>query len=142
MAALKLLKSHFQIAAPVLVCAHTNVVVDMIVDKCAEEGIRPLRFGREQRIREDLKEWSLEEQIKIHALQPTLRHWSNEEDRLLSNQKEIRDRLSGKHVVFNDLGTEGASMSAQERSELETELGMSPVLRPRSICANATLMLC
>lgn len=122
-AALKLLKVHFQIAAPVLVCAHTNNVVDMIVSKCAEEGLRPLRFGREYRIREDLREYGCEEQIKTHPLQSSLRHWSDEEDRLRDRRKEVTDALAGKKAVFADLGTEGAQMSQEEEQDLKDELG-------------------
>jgi hypothetical protein len=122
-AALKLLKVHFQIAAPILVCAHTNVVVDMIVNKCAEEGLRPLRFGREHRVRSDLKEFSCEEQIKTHPLQKTLKHWSDEEDRLRDRKKEIVDILEGKAVVFADIGSEEAKMSSEEMEALRTEAG-------------------
>lgn len=122
-AALKILKVHFEIAAPILVCAHTNVVVDMIVDKCAQEGLRPLRFGRDYRIREDLREYGCEEQIKTHPLQATLAGYSDEEDRLRDRKKEITDLLHGKETVFADLGNEEASLSAEERNELRAALG-------------------
>lgn len=122
-AALKLLKVHFQIAAPILVCAHTNNVVDMIVSKCAEEGLRPLRFGREHRIREDLREYGCEEQIRTHPLQSSLKHWSDEEDSLRDRKKEVLDSLSGKKTVFAELDSDSAKMSMEERQNLKDELG-------------------
>ncbi|KAK9900225.1 P-loop containing nucleoside triphosphate hydrolase protein [Cystobasidium minutum MCA 4210] len=121
-AALKVLKVHFEIAAPILVCAHTNVVVDMIVDKCAQEGLRPLRFGRDYRIREDLREYGCEEQIKTHPLQGTLIHWSDEEDRLRDRKKEVSDLLEGKRTVFADLGNAESALSAEEEEDLKAEL--------------------
>jgi len=95
----------------------------MIVKKCAEEGLRPLRFGREHRIREDLREYGCEEQIRNHPLQSSLKHWSDEEDRLRDRKKEVSDLLEGKKAVFADLGTESAGMSLEEQQELKDELG-------------------
>lgn len=97
----------------------------MIVDKCAQEGLRPLRFGRDYRIREDLREYGCEEQIKTHPLQGTLLHWSDEEDRLRDRKKEVSDLLEGKQTVFADLGNEESALSAEEESDLKAELGKS-----------------
>lgn len=95
----------------------------MIVSKCAEEGLRPLRFGREYRIREDLREYGCEEQIKTHPLQSSLKHWSDEEDRLREKKKEVTDLLNGKKVIFADLGTEGAKLTPGQEFDLREELG-------------------
>lgn len=97
----------------------------MIVSKCAEEGLRPLRFGREHRIREDLRQYGCEEQIRTHPLQASLKHWSDEEDRLRDRKKEISDLLDGKKAVFADLGTESTGMSIEEQDELRAEHGES-----------------
>lgn len=95
----------------------------MIVDKCAQEGLRPLRFGRDYRIREDLREYGCEEQIKTHPLQATLAGYSDQEDRLRVRKKEVADLLDGKETVFADIGSAEASLSAEEEEELRAELG-------------------
>lgn len=88
MAALRLLKEHFSIPFPILVCAQTNVAVDIIGLKCLQAGLNPLRFGILSKINPHLRQHSFDERLKAHNLQERLRYWAGEEER---TQAEIND---------------------------------------------------
>ncbi|RXK38247.1 hypothetical protein M231_04419 [Tremella mesenterica] len=65
---IKLLKSHWQVPFPILVCAHTNVAVDNLLDGLQNHGLKAIRVGTEERIREDLQKFALSEMEKEHPL--------------------------------------------------------------------------
>lgn len=78
-AALKLLKHHFAIAPPILVCAHTNVAVDLLTAKCAEAGLKPLRFGSQERVSADVLPHSFHHRFANHKWQSRLQITTDKE---------------------------------------------------------------
>jgi hypothetical protein len=58
--ALQLLKSHFGVRDPLLVCAYTNVALDNLVERIRDAELKPLRIGIDAKIPDELKEWSFE----------------------------------------------------------------------------------
>jgi hypothetical protein len=67
---IKLLKRHFRIPHPILVCAHTNVAVDNLLAPLREQGVKAIRCGSRDRVREDLKQWTMETMVEGHPLFP------------------------------------------------------------------------
>lgn len=64
--AIRLLRKHFGFKQPILICAYTNATVDNLVEGLVAKGLKPLRVGSEERVREDLKEWTLQAQYETH----------------------------------------------------------------------------
>lgn len=65
---IKLLKSHWKIPHPILVCAHTNVAVDNLLAGLRQHGIRALRSGSYDSVREDLQEYTFDHMVEKHPL--------------------------------------------------------------------------
>ena len=91
---------------PILVCAHTNVAVDLIGVKCIQGGLNPLRFGIPARIRPDLKQHSFDERIKGHRWQQRLRFWDEKEEKLQAEISDTRPQMtaakSGESIYNKD----------------------------------------
>ncbi|WVQ79928.1 hypothetical protein IAT38_002029 [Cryptococcus sp. DSM 104549] len=113
---IKLLKHHFQIPHPILVCAHTNVAVDNLVSGLTRHGVKALRIGQPLRVREDLREWTLEQRAKQHPLYWKVEYFARERGKILELKGEgltaedrekldiFRKRMSvSRHFMERDL---------------------------------------
>jgi hypothetical protein len=69
---IKLLKQHFKVPFPIMVCAHTNVAVDNLLAPLRKEGIKALRSGSSDRVRDDLREFTLDQVEQEHPLFPKI----------------------------------------------------------------------
>jgi hypothetical protein len=67
---IKLLKQHFKVPFPIMVCAHTNVAVDNLLAPLRKEGINAIRSGSSAKVREDLKQYTVEDLEQEHPLYP------------------------------------------------------------------------
>lgn len=61
-----LLKVHFQVACPILVCAPTNAAVDSLVSTLARKKLKVLRMGRPVRVRDDCVSYSYDSVQEQH----------------------------------------------------------------------------
>lgn len=68
MAAIELLKAHFQVPHPILVTSHTNVAVDNLTAACLDAGLSVVRAGSSARTREGLDGITLESLMEKHPL--------------------------------------------------------------------------
>jgi hypothetical protein len=68
--AIRLLKGHFEVPHPIVICTYTNVAVDHLVEGLAQAGLKPLRFGSVQRVSSALLEHTFEHKIQAHPLSP------------------------------------------------------------------------
>lgn len=82
-----LLKRHFCISQPILVCAHTNVAVDLIISKAVEAGLKPLRFGHVDRVDPHLQEYTYSHRLSQHPRQAELQ-------RLTTREIELENEIS------------------------------------------------
>ncbi|KAF8331588.1 P-loop containing nucleoside triphosphate hydrolase protein [Amanita rubescens] len=89
--AVKLLKVHFEVPHPVLVCTYTNVAVDNLVEGLVATGVKPLRVGFGEKVRSSLLKHTLDYQIEMHPLQKVLAPIVKEEKKL---EGRIRDMAS------------------------------------------------
>ncbi|KAF5353493.1 hypothetical protein D9756_008080 [Leucocoprinus leucothites] len=78
---IKLLRAHFEVPFPILVCTYTNVAVDNLLEGFGNAGLKPLRVGFNACLRESLKEYSLDEKLAKHPLQ----------DLYAATEKALRD---------------------------------------------------
>jgi hypothetical protein len=83
---IKLLKQHFKVPFPIMVCAHTNVAVDNLLAPLRKEGIKALRSGSSDRVRDDLKEFTLDQVEQEHPLFPKI-------ERLREDLKKLTEEI-------------------------------------------------
>ncbi|KAF8627603.1 hypothetical protein AX17_006174 [Amanita inopinata Kibby_2008] len=87
--AVKLLKVHFEVPHPLLVCTYTNAAVDNLVEGLASAGVKPLRVGFGEKVRPSLAEHSLDYQIECHPLRATLSPILKEEKKLEERRHDL-----------------------------------------------------
>lgn len=89
---IKLLKQHWQILHPILVCAHTNVAVDNLVEGLKAQGVNAVRFGSPDRVSPRVESQTLEARIEQHPAYPVLNRARNSKETL---QAELSENLAG-----------------------------------------------
>ena len=89
-AALRLLKLHFQVPQGFLVCAPTHVAVDHLTAAAAEGGLRPLRIGRTERVAASMREHTQQVRFEAHPMAGALETMRTERTRLCA-QLNIED---------------------------------------------------
>ncbi|KAG1823050.1 P-loop containing nucleoside triphosphate hydrolase protein [Suillus variegatus] len=84
--AVKLLKVHFEVHHPVLVCTYTNVAVDNLVEGFAAAGVKPLRVGFGAKIKSSLHEYTLDAKLEAHPFKVKV-------EQLLKDQENVEKKL-------------------------------------------------
>ena len=87
---ISLLKRHFSVPHPILVCTYTNVAVDNLLEGFAAGGMKPVRVGMENCRKEELEQFTFEWQFDRHQLKPKLDELQAERAEL---QQEIKAML-------------------------------------------------
>ena len=64
--AIKLLKGHFEVPHPILVCTYTNVAVDNLLEGFAAGGLKPLRVGTEGLTKDELEKYLFDNKFEEH----------------------------------------------------------------------------
>ncbi|KAJ3773289.1 P-loop containing nucleoside triphosphate hydrolase protein [Lentinula raphanica] len=93
---IKLLKVHFKVPQPLLVCTYTNVAVDNLVEGLAKAGLKPLRAASAGKTRDSLAQWTLEHQLQSH---PRYAEWQDLEQRA----KKIKETLHDLNIKVKNL---------------------------------------
>lgn len=86
-------QQHWQIPQPILVCAHTNVAVDNVLAGLRAHGVKAVRFGSEQSMREDLEDHSFSTACSRHPLYTTHEYIKADKERLEKEQMEEATKL-------------------------------------------------
>ncbi|KAK4688511.1 carbonic anhydrase, partial [Tremellales sp. Uapishka_1] len=89
---IKLLKKHWEIPFPILVCAHTNVAVDNVLSGLRDHGVRGIRFGATERVREDLLDDTYEAELMRHPLYKGVEKLQKQVDSMYALEPEKRER--------------------------------------------------
>jgi hypothetical protein len=119
-----LLKEIFAVPQPILVTAHTNVAVDLIVQKCALAGVVPLRFGNLSRIKAELHKHSYVEKLADHRFQYRLQARVEAEQRCMDRIAELRSSVPkpayGSNVYEANIQDQ---LQSKEQKKVAQELG-------------------
>ncbi|PWN44649.1 P-loop containing nucleoside triphosphate hydrolase protein [Ceraceosorus guamensis] len=86
-AAIQLLKQHFEVPQPILLCAHTNVAVDNLAAGALQAGLKVIRAGSSARTRSDLNGTTLDDAIDKHPEKPRL-------DQIRADVGRVRQAIS------------------------------------------------
>jgi len=95
---IKLLKQHFKLPYPIMVCAHTNVAVDNLLAPLRKEGIKALRSGSSDRVRDDLKPYTLDQVEQEHPLYPKI-------EKLREDLKKLTEEIAAPGEGKSELGS-------------------------------------
>ncbi|EJD05026.1 P-loop containing nucleoside triphosphate hydrolase protein [Fomitiporia mediterranea MF3/22] len=91
----KLLKGHFEVPHPILVCTFTNVAIDNLLEGFANGGLKPLRVGNEGSAKPELQEYMFDEQFDGHPkkaaeLDPLIKEYEELDSRIRKLRKDIK----------------------------------------------------
>ncbi|KAI6013193.1 P-loop containing nucleoside triphosphate hydrolase protein [Pisolithus microcarpus] len=115
--AAKLLKVHFQVHHPLLVCTYTNVAVDNLVEGFATAGLKPLRVGFGAKVKSSLGEYTLDHQLGKHPLKPRV-------DKLAEEETSIEKRRSQLKKKIEDVQKEGRAGASDRLERMTSALTM------------------
>ena len=111
---MNLLKRHFGVAHPILVCTYTNVAVDNLVEGFAAAGAKPVRVAFGGQVKSSLHEHTLDYKTDRHPLKPSL-------DKLTEEEKALRIEI---HELEKKIGATAKKVRlAKKGSALEVRLG-------------------
>ncbi|KAG9040991.1 hypothetical protein FS837_012861, partial [Tulasnella sp. UAMH 9824] len=114
----KILKAHFQVPQPVLICTYTNVAVDNLIEALVAAGVNPLRVASPGKVKESIAQYSLEAKMEAHRLKPELDKLTKELPRLY----ERRDETFQKFTEYTKSGSQRASKMAAKYVELQAKI--------------------
>lgn len=113
----KLLKVHFEVHHPILVCTYTNVAVDNLVEGFAAAGLKPLRIGFGAKVKSNLSEYTLDYQLEKHPLKPKV-------DKLAEEETSIEKRRAQLEKKIKDVQREGREGSSDRLERMISALTM------------------
>ena len=80
---------------PVLATAESNVAVDNLLEGLLELGVKAVRIGRPVKVREHLRQATLDAQIEHHPMQEELRFIREQNDELRRSLKGLKGKDKG-----------------------------------------------
>ncbi|UZJ53423.1 hypothetical protein CBS101457_002743 [Exobasidium rhododendri] len=100
-AAIRLLKQHYEIPHAILLTSHTNVAVDNLAQGCKDAGLNVIRAGAMARVRESLNDITVEGLMEKHPAKPRL------DDLEASKISTIKALQALQNINQTDEGDEG-----------------------------------
>ncbi|KAG6902936.1 hypothetical protein C0995_009328 [Termitomyces sp. Mi166 len=89
----KLLKVHFEVPHPILVCTFTNVAVDNLVEGLVQSGVKALRVGSGTSVRSSITQYTLDHKLSEHPSAPRLQSIVKDIDDLTRKIDDLKKRL-------------------------------------------------
>ncbi|KAJ3491205.1 hypothetical protein NLJ89_g11364 [Agrocybe chaxingu] len=118
---IKLLKVHFQVPQPLLVCTYTNVAVDNLVEGFARVGVKPLRVGFNGNVRQSLLEHSLDYKLEQHPLHPVLL-------RSVDDETQVKDQVHKLSDSYRELALKLKESKRPRKATIERAMRMKEAL--------------
>ncbi|SCV68045.1 BQ2448_166 [Microbotryum intermedium] len=109
-----LLKAHFRIPQPILLCAPTHVSIDHLLSLLIDAGLNPLRTGKMSRVREDLRDWTIERRREGHPL------WERCESARMGCEK-VREELAALRETLVEGDKKGLDKTLEMEEMLKKE---------------------
>ncbi|THH30257.1 hypothetical protein EUX98_g3918 [Antrodiella citrinella] len=118
--AVKLLKVHFEIPQPILLCTYTNVAVDNLVEGLVAAGLNPLRVGFGGKVKDSLLTHTLDHKLKTHPLAKKLEEAGARADEVQKRREYLLTRISDLRAT-TPTGTKAARLANMETGALTLE---------------------
>ncbi|KAF8512101.1 P-loop containing nucleoside triphosphate hydrolase protein [Hysterangium stoloniferum] len=115
--AVRLLKVHFQVPQPLLVCTYTNVAVDNLVEGLSGTPIAPLRIGYGAKVKPSLLPFTLEYQFDAHPLKKDV-------DKLTDDVAKLQEYIIRTQERLKELNPYGPQSYKLTRRIVEMEAGV------------------
>lgn len=126
---IRLLKKHFMVPQPLLVCTFTNVAIDNLVEGLISAGVAALRVGGLSRVGEGLVQYTLDSHMQIHPLRKELNAAIKEKQAIkraiklyiekIADMKDARTDEELSHLKSNKRALEVAEKRLRKVSSVE-----------------------
>lgn len=120
----------------VLVVCPSNAAVDLLVERCADAGMEPLRLGHPSRVAERLYGYTLEGRVAAHAHHAMTRELFDEAYELLgyARRQKHRGRSASRFANAREAQTEARQMLGEARQR-ERQMVRDVFASARVVCA-------
>ncbi|KAG6837045.1 hypothetical protein H0H93_015616 [Arthromyces matolae] len=135
--AVKLLKVHFEVPHPILVCTYTNVAVDNLVEGFVQSDVKPLRVGSGGSVRSSVAEHTLDHRMSIHPLGPELQAIMKAIETATHKYDALKERIREKSKTTNARSLKMVENMVKSLLASEAHLG---TLRKRKYALNQYIL--
>jgi regulator of nonsense transcripts 1 len=132
--AVHLLKSLIEMGrGPILACAESNVAVDNLLEGLLELGVKAIRFGRPVKVRENLRDATLDAQVSRHPKQDEIAFIREETDAMKSKLHDLKGKEKG--LAHRDINKNYREIRELEQRITDDVLSSAEVLCTTNIGA-------
>ena len=132
--AVHLLKALIEMGrGPILACAESNVAVDNLLEGLLDLGVNAIRFGRPVKVRENLREATLDAQVSSHPKQDEIAFIREENDAMRAKLHDLKGKDKG--LAHRDINKNYREIRELEQRITDDVLGNAQVLCATNIGA-------
>ena len=118
---------------PILACAESNVAVDNLLEGLLDLGVKAIRFGRPVKVREALREATLDAQVSRHPKQDEIAFIREENEAMRSKLHDLKGKEKG--LAHRDLNKNYREIRELEQRITDEVLASAEVLCTTNIGA-------
>ena len=118
---------------PILACAESNVAVDNLLEGLLDLGVNAIRFGRPVKVREHLREATLDAQVAVHPKRDEIEFIREENAAIKAKLSDLRGKEKG--LAHKDINRNFKEMRELEQRIIDEVLGGAEVLCTTNIGA-------
>jgi len=118
---------------PILACAESNVAVDNLLEGLLDLGVKAVRFGRPVKVREHLREATLDAKVSSHPKQDEVAFIREENEAMRAKLHDLKGKDKG--LAHRDINRNYREMRELEQKIVEEVLSGAEVLCSTNIGA-------
>ena len=118
---------------PILACAESNVAVDNLLEGLLDLGVKAIRFGRPVKVRESLREATLDAKVSSHPKQDEISFIREETDGIRSRLQDLKGKDRG--MAHKDINKNYREIRELEQRITDEVLASAEVLCTTNIGA-------
>ena len=118
---------------PILACAESNVAVDNLLEGLLDLGVNAVRFGRPVKVREHLREATLDAKISVHPKQDEVAFIREENEMMQAKIKDLKGKERG--LAHRDINRNYKEIRELENRIIDEVIGEAEVLCTTNIGA-------
>lgn len=118
---------------PILACAESNVAVDNLLEGLLDLNVKAIRFGRPVKVRENLREATLDAQVSSHPKQDEIAFIREENEAMRSKLHDLKGKEKG--LAHRDINKNYREIRELEQRITDEVIGGAEVLCTTNIGA-------